>query len=365
MKVIAQLGQKLADKDLGALLDALNHTALVSMTDIKGKITYANEKFVQVSQYPLKELLGKNHRILKSGDQPDDLFVDLWKTISGGRVWRGEIKNKAKDGSFYWVDTAIAPILNHRGKPERYISVRFVITERKREEVARSQFVSLASHQLRTPLSVIRNALSSLRISIGSGLSGYDREDFQSAERATVAMAETIETLLRLSQLQAGKIGLSVARIGLDALFKNLALDFRQQYEAKNQRLACACPRGLSVESDERLLREILHNLLSNAIKYSADGTDIRLKATQRGGSVRIDVVDVGMGIPDHEQGQVFSMFFRGGNVIDAEIAGTGLGLYLVRSLAQLLTADISFVSTPGEGTTFSLVLPAKPSKHR
>ena len=75
MKVIAQLGQKLTDKDLAALLDALNHTALVSMTDMKGRITYANERFVQVSKYSLDELLGENHRILKSGDQPDDIFL--------------------------------------------------------------------------------------------------------------------------------------------------------------------------------------------------------------------------------------------------------------------------------------------------
>ena len=255
MKVIAQLGQKLTDKDLGALLDALNHAALVSMTDVKGRITYANEKFVEVSKYPLDELLGQNHRLLKSGDQPDELFIDLWSTIVNGKVWRGEIKNRAKDGSFYWVDTAIAPILNHRGKPERYISVRFLITDRKREELAKSQFVSLASHQLRTPLSVIRSALSSLQMSIGGTLTGFDKEDFQSAERATIAMAETIETLLRLSQLQAGKIDLSITKIQLDGLFKSLTLDFQQQYEGKKQHLSCKCPNDLFVETDERLLK--------------------------------------------------------------------------------------------------------------
>ena len=363
MKVIAQLGQKLADKDLGALLDALNHTAIVSMTDVQGRITYANEKFVEISQYPLGELLGKNHRILKSGDQPDALFVDLWRTVANGSVWRGEIKNRAKDGSFYWVDTAIAPILNHRGTPERYISVRFLITDRKRAEMFRSQFVSLASHQLRTPLSIMRSALSSLRMGIGGTLSGGDAEDFQSAERAAITMAETIDTLVRLSQLQAGKIGLHVTHIQLDALFKSLALDFQQQSGAKRQRLTCTCPQGLSVDTDERLLQEILHNLLSNAIKYSAAEMDIHLRAMQQGGDVRIDVEDAGMGIPAHEQERVFSMFFRGENAVDREIAGTGLGLHLVHSLTQLLTGDISFTSTLGRGTTFSLLLPMKLEK--
>lgn len=117
--------------DYAALLSALNQTALVSVTDAKGRITYANDKFVEVSKFNLEELLGQNHRILKSGDQPDELFVELWKNISHGKVWRGEIKNKAKDGSYYWVDTSIAPITDEKNKPLQYIAVRFLITDKK------------------------------------------------------------------------------------------------------------------------------------------------------------------------------------------------------------------------------------------
>ncbi len=358
MKIIAQLGQKLTDKDLGALLDALNHTALVSMTDVKGRITYANEKFVQVSQYSLEELLGQNHRILKSGDQPDELFVDLWQTIAHGKVWRGEIKNQAKDGSFYWVDTAIAPILNHKGQPERYISVRFLITDRKREELAKSQFVSLASHQLRTPLSAIRWSLSSLRMGMENDTNESNKEDLDDAERTVITMEETIETLLLLSQLQSGKVDPTLVRIALPALFQSLKQDFQQQCTFKKQRMLIDCPSSLSLETDEKLLREILHNLLSNALKYSPEESDVRLRAAKKGNQVRIEVEDAGMGIPAHEQGNVFSMFFRGENAVDAEILGTGLGLHLVRSLVQLLKGNISFVSKEGKGTTFTLLLP-------
>src|SRR3989338_3071795 len=131
-----QLGQKLTEKDYNAILVALNETSLVSMTDASGDILYANETFVRVSKYSLDELLGQNHRILKSGHQPDAMFVDLWKTISSGQVWRGEIKNRAKDSTYYWVDTSIAPILGSDGKPERYISVRFLITDKKNVEEA-------------------------------------------------------------------------------------------------------------------------------------------------------------------------------------------------------------------------------------
>lgn len=135
------LDQNLTEKDYRGLLTALDKTALVSMTDEKGNIMYANPKFTEVSKYSLAELLGQNHRILKSHQQPDQLFIDLWKTISNGQVWRGEIKNRAKDGTFYWVDTSIAPILDSNGKPERYISVRFLITDRKNiEEEAKKKF---------------------------------------------------------------------------------------------------------------------------------------------------------------------------------------------------------------------------------
>lgn len=126
--------RKEKEETLSGLLSALDQTALVSMTDAKGSIIYANQKFVEISKYALYELMGQNHRLLKSGAQPQSLFIGLWDTISHGKVWRGEIKNKAKDGTFYWVDTSIAPIMGAGGHPERYISVRFLITDKKERE---------------------------------------------------------------------------------------------------------------------------------------------------------------------------------------------------------------------------------------
>ncbi len=109
--------------------DIINDIAIVSKTDLKGNITYVNEEFLKWSKYTLEEVMGKNHRMLKSGDQEDKIFVDMWKTISSGKIFRGEIKNKAKDGSFYWVDAIIAPILDENGKPKEYIAQRFVIND--------------------------------------------------------------------------------------------------------------------------------------------------------------------------------------------------------------------------------------------
>ncbi len=120
--------------DIEAIFQALNKSVLVSETDTNGTIIYANDKFVETSKYSLEELIGQNHRILKSGFHKASFYEDLWKTISEGKVWRGEIKNKAKDGTFYWVDANIAPVLDKNGKSVKYIAIRFLITERKMME---------------------------------------------------------------------------------------------------------------------------------------------------------------------------------------------------------------------------------------
>lgn len=117
-----------------ALIEALSENAMFSVTDEKGDIVYANQKFVNISQYALPELLGQNHRMLKSGHQPQELFVDLWATISQGKIWRGEVKNRAKDGTYYWVDATIVPILGEDGKPKNYAALRILINDKKELE---------------------------------------------------------------------------------------------------------------------------------------------------------------------------------------------------------------------------------------
>jgi PAS domain S-box-containing protein len=126
-------------RELDAQIRALNNAAIVSETDVKGNITFVNDTFCEISQYSRVELIGQNHRILKSGHQPDEIFVDMWKTISAGNVWRGIVKNRAKDGSFYWVHTTITPVLGPGGKPERYIAVRVDITSEKEKEAQLDQ----------------------------------------------------------------------------------------------------------------------------------------------------------------------------------------------------------------------------------
>jgi two-component system, OmpR family, phosphate regulon sensor histidine kinase PhoR len=254
-----------------------------------------------------------------------------------------------------WLHTKKIPICDPQGAPQYLLGISEDITDRKRSDQAKTEFIGLASHQLRTPLTEIRWALSSLQ------REHFDKEQqhlIDGAHRAAVHMTETIKTMLTISHIETGELHTKSVAVNLrDVLDSTVELySLHQHKKALNVELEC--PSRMTLRTDDQLLREILGNIISNAYKYTPQGGDIRIVAQSQGTDVRISITDTGYGIPQSEQPQVFTKFFRASNIVDKEEAGSGIGLYMVYALTKILGGTISCTSEVNKGTTFILTFP-------
>lgn len=224
--------------------------------------------------------------------------------------------------------------------------------------MAQSEFVSLASHQLRTPLTAIRWSMEML-LNDTPGKASEQKELVSETMRYAIDMCDTIETMLIISRIEAGKIQASPVPLELPPFLREILDLHKSQADSKRLTLHLEAPEKLAISTDPTYLREVVTNLVSNAIRYTPDGGAITVSAAKDGGTVSLAVADNGLGIPPHEQEKIFSKFFRAANAMKSVPNGTGLGLYLAHSLTQMLGGTIGFTSAVGKGTTFTLKLPA------
>ncbi len=343
---------------LADITRALDHAAIVAMTDVTGRIAYVNDKFCEISGYSRDELLGRDHRLINSGYHSKEFIRDLWRTIAGGRVWHGEIRNRTKGGHFYWVDTTIVPFLDARGKPYQYIAIRSDITARKtvedklRQQAALArvgQMAAVVAHEVRNPLAGIKGAIQIL----------MSRRQTDDAElpvmRDIVARIDSLSELINDLMVFARPRPPRVSVVELRSLIHE-AISMMRRDPSGSQLEIVVEGQDVSATADPELVRATLVNLVFNAAQAMGGTGRVTITLAEREGVARIDVRDTGPGIPAEIREQVFEPFFT------TKARGGGLGLPIARRTAELHGGSLTLDCPSEGGTVITMTLPTRPS---
>lgn len=367
---------ELSLKELADIKFALDQSTIVAITDQTGIINYVNNEFCRISKYSREELLGQDHRIINSAYHPKEFIRNLWTTIGGGKVWKGELRNLAKDGSIYWVDTTIVPFLNSDGKPYQYVAIRHDITSRKEAEeqilrqaaelqrAAQLSFVGeLAAglaHEIKNPLAGIQGVVDILirrrdkndpELEALEGVR-HEVERIDSTVRALMDRARPRLISVRassLSDIVARAINLARAQLAnITTGGRNVGLEFRPPVDP------------ITIAIDPAQIEDAVLNLIINAIEAVGDDGMVKIQVARSNNErseefedeAIVEVSDNGRGISEEDLALIFNPFFT------TRTSGTGLGLPAVRRIARAHGGRVEVNSTVGEGSTFSLRLP-------
>ena len=343
-------------KELGDVKFALDQSAIVATTDLGGAITAVNDRFCEISKYSREELVGKDHRIVNSGYHGADFFRDLWNTIAAGRIWRGEIRNRAKDGAIYWVDTTIVPFLNAQGQPYQYMAIRYEVTERKaaearlrqRETLARlGQMSAVVAHEVKNPLAGISGALQV----VGSRLpaDSRDRKILDDIDDRIAALNRMLQDLLTFASPREpvstptsvrSVVGEAVAGIRGDPAMAGIRVEIRGG--------------DPTVPLDREQMHVVFLNVLLNAAQAMERRGTIEVGIETAPGECQVAVADRGPGISPPLREKMFQPFFS------TKSRGAGLGLPTARRIVEAHGGSLTARPRDGGGTLLTVTLPLR-----
>lgn len=360
-------------KEISDYKHALDESSIVAITNQKGIITHVNENFCKISRYSRQELIGQDHRIINSGYHSKDFIKNLWHTIANGKVWKGELKNKAKDGTYYWVDTTIIPFLNHEGKPYQYVAIRSDITARKKgedeirrineqlEEKVESRthalelrnrqlvdFCNIVSHNLRAPLVNI----SMLVDFIQQSNSVEEQQSLFGEIRPVIDhLNEVFNELVESIQVRQD-IEVALDKIKLKECADRILKGFESQIKMYNANLEIKLHGIKTVLFPQKYFDSVLLNLISNALKYKSPdrNPEITIEFKRCDKSLVLSVTDNGLGIDlDMHRDNMFKIR----KIFHKHPDAKGFGLFMTKTQIEAMGGKIWVESKPKVGSTF------------
>ena len=342
----------------------------IVVTDVEGTIEYVNPKFCDVTGYTFDEAVGENPRVLKADGQPDEIYKELWDTITAGKEWRGELCNKKKSGETYWESASISPIFGPQGEISHFVAAKEDITERKQARVAlaeakdaaeeatraKSEFLARMSHEIRTPMNAI---IGMSHLALQTDLSPKQEDYIRKANSAAHALLGIINDILDFSKIEAGRLDLETVDFDLQGVLDDLTNLVSMRAAEKSLefliQLQPDVPQGLT--GDPLRLTQILTNLTTNAIKFTDEGEIVVSveKLSEEGDEIELQfsVRDTGIGLTEEQRGKLFQEFSQADNSTTRRYGGTGLGLAICKRLCGMMGGRIWVESAPGEGSVF------------
>jgi len=328
----------------------LNHS-IVTKSSPEGNITYINANFTKATGFTAKDVLGKNHNVLRHPNNSNKVFQKLWTTIKNGDVFRDRLLSKKKDGSDFWAETTIIPLVDDKTKEiTEYICIRNDITEflyiqreihkqkvkeeeQKKISDAKDSFLILFSHELKTPLNAIINFSKYLLKNVGKTPIEKRKKLLKQIDLSAAKMLKDVTSILELSKIKSNKLTYNISTFNIyDALDEVMQEHEALAIEHSIETIKCYTEKTLFIKSDLHRFKQILSNIISNAIKYGTNSVHVDLNSSETEHTISVE--DDGNGIKNKEK--MFELFEQNEDDINTrDKKGTGIGLSFVKFLCR------------------------------